>query len=179
MDSINEHGTHCQERDWPCWWNHYKAQPHWSKIRFLDTLQYHDLVMDLEFGFKRNCSEYYLHRLATEMWKDLKDRFSQSNGPSICQLKKLIFSLTQETSSASSYGTQLLGYWDELANYRSQFSCSCRSLKSMMEYQQQESVLHFLMGLNDSLAHVRGQILLLEPLPSINKVLWFVAELLW
>jgi hypothetical protein len=32
------------------------------------------------------------------------------------------------------------------------------------------TVMSFLMGLNESFIHVRGQILLMEPLPSINKV---------
>ena len=32
------------------------------------------------------------------------------------------------------------------------------------------------MGLNDSYAHIRGQILLIEPLPSINKVFSLVVQ---
>lgn len=27
----------------------------------MDKLQHHDLVIDLEFGSKKNCNKYYLH----------------------------------------------------------------------------------------------------------------------
>ena len=30
--------------------------------------------------------------------------------------------------------------------------------------------MHFLMGLNDSFSHIRGQILLIDPIPSVEKV---------
>lgn len=73
-----------------------------------------------------------------EMWKDLKDRFSQSHGPRIYQLKKLISPVTQENSSVNSYHTQLKGCWDHLSNYLSQISCSCGSFKELVEYQQQQ-----------------------------------------
>ena len=36
--------------------------------------------------------------------------------------------------------------------------------------------MKFLVGLNDSYASVRGQILLMEPLPSINKVFALVSQ---
>ncbi|GMI70518.1 hypothetical protein HRI_000721100 [Hibiscus trionum] len=36
--------------------------------------------------------------------------------------------------------------------------------------------MQFLMGLNESFAHARGQILLLDPLPSITKVFSLVAQ---
>ena len=32
------------------------------------------------------------------------------------------------------------------------------------------------MGLNDSFSHIRGQILLMDPLPSVNKVLSLVIQ---
>lgn len=38
----------------------------------------------------------------------------------------------------------------------------------MNSYYQQEYIMIFLMGLNDSYAHVRGQILLMDPLPPIK-----------
>lgn len=44
-------------------------------------------------------------------------------------------------------------------------------MKSMMDYHQQEQVMQFLNGhLNESFAATREQILLIEPLPPLNKV---------
>ncbi|XP_077215980.1 uncharacterized protein LOC143850645 [Tasmannia lanceolata] len=45
-----------------------------------------------------------------------------------------------------------------------------------MDYQQEDIVIHFLMGLNDSYTAVRGQILLMDPVPSINRVLSLVLQ---
>lgn len=39
-----------------------------------------------------------------------------------------------------------------------------------MEYQDREYVLQFLMGLNESFSQIRGRVLMLSPIPSINKV---------
>ncbi|KAG6718014.1 hypothetical protein I3842_04G129500 [Carya illinoinensis] len=71
--------------------------------------------------------------------------------------------------SISAYFTQMKGLWDELLNYRPLPVCSCGGLRSLMDMHQQDYVMRFLMGLNDSYSHVTGQILLIEPLPPINK----------
>ena len=45
-----------------------------------------------------------------------------------------------------------------------------------LEYQQQENVIEFLMGLNDSYAQTRGQILIMESLPPLSKVFALVIQ---
>lgn len=62
---------------------------------------------------------------AEAMWKDLKERFSQGNGPQIFQLQKSIVAITQGSNSVSSYYTHLKTVWDELSNYRPIPQCSC------------------------------------------------------
>jgi hypothetical protein len=118
---------------------------------------------------------------AEAMWKDLKERFSQGNGPRIFQLQKSIVAITQGSNSVSSYYTQLKSVWDELSNYRPIPQCSCGRCicgctKTIMDFHHQEYIYHFLMGLNDSFSNIRGQILLLEPLPPINKVFSLVLQ---
>lgn len=44
------------------------------------------------------------------------------------------------------------------------------------EKEEQNKVMQFLMGLDDSYATVRGQILLLKPLPSVLKVFSIVNQ---
>jgi hypothetical protein len=107
---------------------------------------------------------------AEEIWLDLKERFSQKNGPRIYQIQKSISSLSQENLTISTYYTKLKALWEELNNYRPISACSCGAQKSALEYFQQESVFQFLMGLNDSFSHIRGRILLIDPLPPMNKV---------
>jgi hypothetical protein len=114
---------------------------------------------------------------AEALWRDLKERFSQGNGPRIFHLQKSIAAITQNSNSVSSYYTQLKSIWDELSNYRPVPLCSCgRCMKTIMDFHQQEYTYHFLMGLNDSFSKISGQILLLEPLPPINKVFSLVLQ---
>jgi len=108
---------------------------------------------------------------AEAMWKD----------PRIFQLQKSIAAITQGSHSASSYYTLLKSFWDELSNYRPipQYSCGrciCGCTKTIMDFHHQEYIYHFLMGLNDSFSNIRGYILLLEPLPPINKVFSLVLQ---
>jgi Trp operon repressor len=104
---------------------------------------------------------------AEAMWKDLKERFSQGNGPRIFQLQKSIAAITQGSNSVSSYYTQLKSVCDELSNYRQIPQCSCGRYicgctKTIMNFHHQEYIYHFIMGLNDSFSNIRGQILLLD-----------------
>jgi hypothetical protein len=46
---------------------------------------------------------------ADDMWNDLKDRFSQKNGPRIFQLHKAISSHSQQNLTVSEYFTRLKG----------------------------------------------------------------------
>jgi hypothetical protein len=113
---------------------------------------------------------------AADMWEDLKERFSQSNGLRVFQLQKAISTLTQGNHSVSSYYTHLKGLWDELSNIRPIPNCSCGGLKVFLGFHHQEYVFHFLMGLNESFSRIRGQILLIDPMPSINKVFSLVLQ---
>ena len=49
-------------------------------------------------------------------------------------------------------------------------------MKSILELFSQECVLQFLMGLNDSFFVVRAQILLMDPIPSVNKVFSLIIQ---
>uniref|UniRef100_A0A2N9FZL4 Reverse transcriptase Ty1/copia-type domain-containing protein n=1 Tax=Fagus sylvatica TaxID=28930 RepID=A0A2N9FZL4_FAGSY len=87
---------------------------------------------------------------------DLKERFSQSNGPRVYQLQKEIASLNQEQSSVSAFYTKLKGLWDVLMNFCPIPTCNCGALKTLLDYQHNEYVMKFLVGLNDSYASVKG-----------------------
>ena len=114
--------------------------------------------------------------IAFEVWQDLKERFSQSNGPRVYQLQKEIASLNQEQSLVSALYTKLKRLWDVLMNFCPIPTCNCGALKTLLDYQHNEYVMKFLVGLNDSYASVRGQILLMVPLPTINKVFALVSQ---
>jgi len=97
---------------------------------------------------------------AHEVWEDLRERFSQCNAPRIFEIQREITYHQQEQLSVSAYYTKLKGLWDELASY---------SEASYGAQQDQQKLMQFLMGLNESYSAIRGQILLMNPLPSIRQ----------
>ena len=116
---------------------------------------------------------------ACEIWNDLRDRFQQRNGPRIFQLRRELMNLVQGQDSVSVYFTKLKTIWEELNNYRPVCSCakcSCGGVKDLSGYYQMEYVMSFLMGLNDSYAQIRGQLLLMDPLPPINKAFSLISQ---
>ena len=83
--------------------------------------------------------------------------------------------LSLDNLSMSSYYTRFKVIWDELVNYKpiplcSCGICTCVSMVARVKYQEEECTMNFLMGLNESFATVRGQILLMKDLPSLHQV---------
>ncbi|KAF7143271.1 hypothetical protein RHSIM_Rhsim05G0165100 [Rhododendron simsii] len=99
---------------------------------------------------------------AQEVWEDLHDRFSQSNGPRIFQIERDISCLSQDQITVAAYYTKLKGLWDELSSYNDTI-CSCGA------DHKRRRLMQFLMGLNESYNGIRGHILLMNPLPDVTK----------
>ena len=110
-----------------------------------------------------------------DIWNDLKERFSWGNGPRIFNLPKEIIEITQGELSFTYFFTQLKVLWDQLQNYSPFPMCTCGKCvcgvnQKLTDQQVRESVMKYLMGLNEPFAQVKAQILLMDPLPFINKV---------
>ena len=93
----------------------------------------------------------------------------------------MVSTLSLDNLSVSSYYTRFKVIWDELVNYKPIPSCSCgictcSSMAARVKYQEEECTMNFLMGLNESFATVRGQILLMKPLPSLNQVFSLITQ---
>nr|KYP74100.1 Retrovirus-related Pol polyprotein from transposon TNT 1-94 [Cajanus cajan] len=113
---------------------------------------------------------------AQEIWHDLKTRFSKKNGSRIFQLRRQLMSLHQGMDDISTYYTKLKSIWEELSGYKPTFQCTCGGLQQLQSFTESEYVMSFLMGLNDSISQIRGQILLSDPLPSIGNVFSLVLQ---
>ncbi|CAN6696644.1 unnamed protein product [Malus baccata var. baccata] len=83
---------------------------------------------------------------ARQMWLDLQERFSHANIVQLFHVENEIHDCVQGNMTVSSYFTKLKGLWDE-----------------------RDKTIKFLMGLSDSFSTVRSNVLLLEPLPTVNK----------
>ncbi|CAN1800881.1 hypothetical protein LINPERHAP1_LOCUS22725 [Linum perenne] len=98
-------------------------------------------------------------------WMVLRQRFSQEQG----------------TQSVTKYFTELVTLYDELRNFCPIPDCDCSpvcscSLDKIRLYQEQDSVIRFLRGLNDNFSSPRSQVMLLEPLPSLDKVFTMMIQ---
>jgi len=110
------------------------------------------------------------HDCPRDVWLDLEDRFSQSNNPRIFKLKRDVATIIQGSMTIPVYFTTLKGYWDELAMLTPAPKCTCGVLKELTHMQDIERVFQFLMGLHDSYAPIRSQILAMDSLPPVTKV---------
>ena len=111
---------------------------------------------------------------ALAVWNACKNRFLQANGPRISQLQKQISSIMQEDSTMTTFFIDLQAAWDHLLNLRplpswSFGKCTCGVNDKIAHLYHQDSIMQFLNGLNDCYSQVKTQILMMEPVPLIDK----------
>lgn len=113
---------------------------------------------------------------AIDVWRDLKDRFSQGHLIRVSELQQEIHSLRQGSLSVTEFFTQPKTLWEELEEYRPlpccacPVRCTCLAMRNTRMFHQQEYAIRFLTGLNDYFSVVRSQILLMDPLPNLNRI---------
>lgn len=113
-------------------------------------------------------------KTARKIWLDLEIRFAQSNVPKLFHLRKEISHLTQGAMSVSAYFTKFRTLHDELECITAKPKCSCNLCTcginaKLIELDHNVQLTQFLMGLGDSFTAIRGQILLMKPLPSLSQ----------
>ncbi|XP_009785919.1 uncharacterized protein LOC107790181 [Nicotiana tabacum] len=124
-------------------------------------------------------SVLYSHS-AKDLWHDLEDRFGQASGAKLFQLQKEQSAVMQGNSSVSTYFTNMRELWDELDALNTFSACVCEcdcgaNAKSIKAHQD-ERLLQFLMGLNETFIGVRSNILLSSPLLSIGQAYSLVIQ---
>ena len=109
---------------------------------------------------------------ASEIWKDLQERFSQCDLLHIAELQEEVYALKQGSLSITDYFTNLKSLWEELDNYRPLIQCNCPA----KTYHHQDFIIRFLKGLDERFSVVRSQVLLMDPLPSVNRIFSMVIQ---
>ncbi|GJT26796.1 cysteine-rich receptor-like protein kinase 8 [Tanacetum coccineum] len=91
-----------------------------------------------------------------------------------------IVQLKQIDCTVEVYYHKLKGLWDEFdaleASYLCTCVCNCENGKENGERDQRKRLMQFLMGLDESYSNIRGQILLMQPLPSVVKAYNMVRQ---
>nr|GEV00660.1 hypothetical protein [Tanacetum cinerariifolium] len=114
-------------------------------------------------------------QFASDLWKELEERYGQSNGP-------LIYHVERELIAA--YFNKLKKFWDELhslngvpmCNYGKIRECTYGVTEKFFEIDSRSKLIQFLMRLNDDFKAVRTQILSMDPLPNLNKAYYIVQQ---
>ncbi|XP_058768130.1 uncharacterized protein LOC131641849 [Vicia villosa] len=111
-----------------------------------------------------------------ETLNDLKERFAKADCIRVSNLRVEINNFKQGTKPVLDYFTELRGLWEELNSHRPIPSCTCvhqcrcEAMYNARDFRFEDQIIQFLTGLNDKFSVIKTQVLLLDPLPSINKV---------
>lgn len=105
----------------------------------------------------------------------MRTQFAQGDYFRIANLQEHIYVLRQGSQSITDYFTRIKTLWDEFINMRPTPLCSCDPACSSgadqkaHHYQYTDQVICFLKDLNDNFGTIRSQIVLMSPLPDIDK----------
>ncbi|XP_061336748.1 uncharacterized protein LOC133283852 [Gastrolobium bilobum] len=119
---------------------------------------------------------------ASEVWIDLKNRFSHFDIFRLSDIQEDIYKLQQGELNVTNYFTELKILWDEYDNLRPfpkcncAIPCNCGLLELIRTHRNQDQTIRFLKGLNEQYAHVRSQIMMIDPLPHVSKAFSLVVQ---
>jgi hypothetical protein len=106
---------------------------------------------------------------ARGIWLELKERFSQTNTVSLFYIENVIHDCEQSTNSVTSFFTKLKSLWDEKDALCAFPPCNCEAATAIKVFMETQKTMKFLMGLNESYAQTRSNIIGMDPLPNLNK----------
>ena len=110
---------------------------------------------------------------ASALRTELNEHYSQLDCHIIYQVSNDIINHKQGNTTTELYYHKLKGLWDELDALEAPYACLCRcdcvNGRTNGEREQRKRLIQFLMGLDESYTNVRGQILLMQPLPLVSK----------
>ena len=106
---------------------------------------------------------------AHDVWMDLKVQYIQRNGPRYLELKKVLACHTQGSLTVGEYFIMLKCLWEELVSYRILSACPCGAMLKVHDIFQEEYVLEFLMGLNESYSNVEGKFFCLNLCHQLSR----------
>ena len=110
---------------------------------------------------------------ASDLWNELEERYGQSNKAQLFQAQRGVSCISQDDLDIASYFNKAKKEWDEFAAVGGLPRCDCSKCEcdvniKLDRYAQDQKIIQFLMGLNDSYTSVRGNILMMTSLPSLS-----------
>ncbi|XP_016466380.1 uncharacterized protein LOC107789126 [Nicotiana tabacum] len=111
-------------------------------------------------------------KTSESIWKQLNSRYGSVNGTKVFKLKRELTSTYQGSLDIASYFNKLKKIWDEPGIMCSSHanSCICAAKEDLQKEKEEDKVHQFLMGLNEVYVGVRSNLLMMQPLPSLDNV---------
>ncbi|KAL9658944.1 hypothetical protein QQ045_000008 [Rhodiola kirilowii] len=136
--------------------------------------RYNNVIMTwLLCSVSKNVASQILH--ATDIaaaWKCLHMRYAGTNVSRKFGLQQEIANLVQGDMTVPAYFEKLVNLWQDLEAMRLYSPCTiaddCLKCRETAKEIEESKVMKFLMGLNESMAHIRSKLLALMELPSID-----------
>ncbi|KAH0730677.1 hypothetical protein KY285_001589 [Solanum tuberosum] len=91
---------------------------------------------------------------AEDLWNELEQRYGQTNGAKMFQLRRELNNISQGTNDVVGYFNRLKKIWDQTKN---------------MKMNEDQQLIQFLIGLNENFGGIRGNILVMKPLPTTTQ----------
>ncbi|KAF7813378.1 Retrovirus-related Pol polyprotein from transposon TNT 1-94 [Senna tora] len=119
---------------------------------------------------------------ARQLWLELEEKFGVSDKSVIFRLDKQLIQTVQGNDSLALYSNKQKKLLDEL-NCLSPKSpcicngCTCGGYKKLHDKVESNDIMTFLYGLNESYDSIVSTVLLMDPMPSYNKVYSLVAKI--
>ena len=109
------------------------------------------------------------------MYKRQNEHYGQSNKARHFQAQKEVSCISQGDLDIVSYFNKAKKVWDEFTAVNGIHWCDCKKCECdvngrLQNYLQEQKIIQFLMGLNESYTTVRGNILMMTPLPSLSQI---------
>ncbi|KAJ0589355.1 putative retrotransposon gag domain, retrotransposon Copia-like protein [Helianthus annuus] len=98
-------------------------------------------------------------KLASEVWKDLRETYDKVDGSVVYDLYKKINCISQNGSSVAEYYNRLTTMWKQFDAMVHLPSCSCQAAKDYNDFSTLIKLMQFLMGLDDVYQPVRTNLL--------------------
>ncbi|KAG7564815.1 Retrotransposon Copia-like N-terminal [Arabidopsis suecica] len=120
-------------------------------------------------------------KTAHGIWQKLLQRFKQNNVPRLYRIEQKLAGLRQGSLDVNTFYTKLVTIWEEVKSAQD-FpvcqcgGCDCEVNRKWMDLFERNFVIKFLFGLNDSYENVRESIIMLDPLPDLEKTLNMVIQ---
>ncbi|XP_011070159.1 uncharacterized protein LOC105155873 [Sesamum indicum] len=109
-----------------------------------------------------------------ELWLEIQSRYGRSSGPMIYQIQREISSISQGDMTLTSYLTKVKKLWNELFCLAPSPKCTCGGCScginaAIGEMYSSMQLMQFLMGLHENFDKEKTQLLMMDPLPDLER----------